>query len=182
MIGARADTVGSLLRPPWLKEARECHAAGTIGAGEIERIEDAAVDEVVKLQEEAGLGVVTDGETRPGILCCSKRRPGASTRKRGGVSTASSPRAPMRRSRAKSSASSTPTACSSSTTMSARAASSPYATSQKTRPSSSTSLLPRLLGARHPKSSYPASGRLRSNMPCKDSHQPPVRLLDLHCG
>jgi 5-methyltetrahydropteroyltriglutamate--homocysteine methyltransferase len=61
---ARADTVGSLLRPPWLKAARERYAAGDIDAAEFKRIEDAAVDEVVRLQEEAGLEVITDGEMR----------------------------------------------------------------------------------------------------------------------
>src|SRR5215210_5221119 len=64
MIEARADTVGSLLRPPWLKAARERYTAGDIDAAEFKRIEDAAVDEVVRLQEEAGLGVITDGEMR----------------------------------------------------------------------------------------------------------------------
>jgi 5-methyltetrahydropteroyltriglutamate--homocysteine methyltransferase len=64
VIEARADTVGSLLRPPWLKDARERYAAGDIGTAEFKRIEDAAVDEVVRLQEEAGLEVVTDGEMR----------------------------------------------------------------------------------------------------------------------
>jgi 5-methyltetrahydropteroyltriglutamate--homocysteine methyltransferase len=64
VIEARADTVGSLLRPPWLKDARERYAAGDLSAAEFKRIEDAAVDEVVRLQEEAGLEVVTDGEMR----------------------------------------------------------------------------------------------------------------------
>jgi 5-methyltetrahydropteroyltriglutamate--homocysteine methyltransferase len=61
---ARADTVGSLLRPPWLKAARERYFAGDIDATKFKRIEDAAVDEVVRLQEEAGLEVITDGEMR----------------------------------------------------------------------------------------------------------------------
>jgi 5-methyltetrahydropteroyltriglutamate--homocysteine methyltransferase len=56
--------VGSLLRPPWLKAARERYAASDIGAAEFKGIEDAAVDEVVMLQEDAGLEVVTDGEMR----------------------------------------------------------------------------------------------------------------------
>jgi len=64
MIRARADTVGSLLRPSWLKEARERYAAGDIDAAQFKRIEDAAVDEVVRLQEEVGLEVITDGEMR----------------------------------------------------------------------------------------------------------------------
>ena len=64
MIQARADTVGSLLRPPALKAAREHYAACDIDTAEFKRIEDAAVDEVVRLQEEAGLEIVTDGEMR----------------------------------------------------------------------------------------------------------------------
>ena len=64
LVNARADTVGSLLRPPWLKSARERYAAGGLSAAEFKRLEDAAVDEVVRLQEDAGLEVITDGEMR----------------------------------------------------------------------------------------------------------------------
>ena len=64
MNGAKADVVGSLLRPPELKKARERHAAGELSDREFKRIEDRAVDEAVRLQEEAGLTVVTDGEMR----------------------------------------------------------------------------------------------------------------------
>jgi len=60
----RSDTVGSLLRPPALVEAREALAAGRLGAAEFKRVEDQAVDEAVHLQENAGLDVVTDGELR----------------------------------------------------------------------------------------------------------------------
>ncbi len=62
--GARADVVGSLLRPSWLKEARERRVAEDISKAEFKRIEDRAVDEAVRLQEDAGLAVVTDGEMR----------------------------------------------------------------------------------------------------------------------
>jgi 5-methyltetrahydropteroyltriglutamate--homocysteine methyltransferase len=64
VIEARADTVGSLLRPPELKAARERYASGAISAAGFKLIEDRAVDEAVRLQEEAGLEVVTDGEMR----------------------------------------------------------------------------------------------------------------------
>jgi 5-methyltetrahydropteroyltriglutamate--homocysteine methyltransferase len=60
----RADHVGSLLRPADLLAAREDHAAGRIGAEELRRREDAAIREVVKLQEDIGLQGVTDGEFR----------------------------------------------------------------------------------------------------------------------
>jgi len=60
----RSDVVGSLLRPDSLKEARRRREAGELGAADFKRIEDRAVDEAVRLQEEAGLDVVTDGELR----------------------------------------------------------------------------------------------------------------------
>ena len=60
----RSDVVGSLLRPDYLKEARERHAAGVIGAAEFKQIEDRAVNEAIDLQIQAGLDVLTDGEMR----------------------------------------------------------------------------------------------------------------------
>jgi 5-methyltetrahydropteroyltriglutamate--homocysteine methyltransferase len=60
----RADHVGSLLRPPALLRAREDHAAGAIGAGELRAAEDAAIRDVVRMQEDVGLRSVTDGELR----------------------------------------------------------------------------------------------------------------------
>jgi 5-methyltetrahydropteroyltriglutamate--homocysteine methyltransferase len=64
MITARADVVGSLLRPPELLEARRRFAEGGISAAEFKRAEDRAVDWAISLQERAGLPVVTDGEMR----------------------------------------------------------------------------------------------------------------------
>jgi 5-methyltetrahydropteroyltriglutamate--homocysteine methyltransferase len=64
MTPIRSDTVGSLLRPAALVQAREALAAGRLGAAEFKRVEDRAVDEAVQLQEAAGLDVVTDGELR----------------------------------------------------------------------------------------------------------------------
>jgi 5-methyltetrahydropteroyltriglutamate--homocysteine methyltransferase len=64
MIRDHTDVVGSLLRPPWLLEARRQLAAGAICAEELARVEDRAVDEAVRLQERAGLGILTDGEMR----------------------------------------------------------------------------------------------------------------------
>jgi len=60
----RADVLGSLLRPSWLAEARQKWEAGDMPAAEFKKIEDRAVDEAIKLQEDAGLDVVTDGEMR----------------------------------------------------------------------------------------------------------------------
>lgn len=60
----RADEVGSLLRPPALKEARAKFAEGKIGAAELKQVEDDCIRAVVKRQEQAGLKAVTDGEFR----------------------------------------------------------------------------------------------------------------------
>lgn len=61
---ARTDVVGSLLRPPELLDARRRLAEGQIGPAEFKAVEDAAVDEALRRQEQAGLCVVTDGEMR----------------------------------------------------------------------------------------------------------------------
>ena len=60
----RCDVVGSLLRPAYLKAARERHETHQLSEVEFKRIEDRAVDEAVKTQERAGMEVVTDGEMR----------------------------------------------------------------------------------------------------------------------
>ena len=64
MLEARTDVVGSLLRPPDLLAARDGLAAGRLTPAEFKRVEDGAVDDALKLQEDAGLDVVTDGEMR----------------------------------------------------------------------------------------------------------------------
>jgi methionine synthase II (cobalamin-independent) len=60
----RSDVIGSLLRPDYLKAAREQRDRGELTAAEFKRIEDRAVDEALALQDAAGLDVVTDGEMR----------------------------------------------------------------------------------------------------------------------
>jgi 5-methyltetrahydropteroyltriglutamate--homocysteine methyltransferase len=60
----RADHVGSLLRPPRLLQAREDHVAGRITDEELRAIEDEAIRDVVRMQEEVGLRSATDGEFR----------------------------------------------------------------------------------------------------------------------
>ena len=55
----RADHIGSLLRPKKLREAFRQNSADELRAAQ-----DDAIREVVKLQEDCGLGVVTDGEFR----------------------------------------------------------------------------------------------------------------------
>ncbi len=60
----RADHVGSFLRPAYLLAARDAFAAGRLDADELRGVEDRAIAEIVKYQENAGLRVVTDGEFR----------------------------------------------------------------------------------------------------------------------
>ena len=61
----RADHVGSFLRPPYLLEAREQFFAGkSIGAEQLRAVEDRAITEIVKFQQDVGLHSVTDGEFR----------------------------------------------------------------------------------------------------------------------
>ena len=64
MVTAHTDVVGSLLRPQALLDARRRFEQDEIEPAEFKRIEDAAVDAAVALQEQAGLDVVTDGEMR----------------------------------------------------------------------------------------------------------------------
>jgi len=62
----RADHVGSLLRPPELLQARAEHQAGRLSSGELRGIENEAIRDAVRMQQEAGLEGVTDGEFRRG--------------------------------------------------------------------------------------------------------------------
>ena len=60
----RADHVGSLLRPPAIKEARAQFAAGKIDRAALKEVEDREIERVIQKQEEVGLQSVTDGEFR----------------------------------------------------------------------------------------------------------------------
>jgi 5-methyltetrahydropteroyltriglutamate--homocysteine methyltransferase len=64
MVTAHVDHVGSLLRPRELLDARRRHQAGELDPPAFKAIEDRAVLDVIRLQEEAGCPVVTDGELR----------------------------------------------------------------------------------------------------------------------
>jgi 5-methyltetrahydropteroyltriglutamate--homocysteine methyltransferase len=64
----RADVVGSMLRPPRLMQARAAMREGRMPAEEYRAIEDEAVDEAIRIQEEAGVDVVTDGEMRRDVF------------------------------------------------------------------------------------------------------------------
>src|ERR1700738_443868 len=60
----RADHVGSLLRPPALKEARSRRERGEISADALAAVEDREIEKAIRKQEEIGLQAVTDGEFR----------------------------------------------------------------------------------------------------------------------
>jgi methionine synthase II (cobalamin-independent) len=60
----RADQVGSLIRPQHLLDARTKRDHGEMPDADLRAIEDAEIRRVVKLQEDIGLPVVTDGEFR----------------------------------------------------------------------------------------------------------------------
>src|ERR1700720_2058705 len=60
----RADHVGSLLRPASVLAARDDFAAGQITAQQLRAVEDAAIADVVAMQQNAGLQSATDGEFR----------------------------------------------------------------------------------------------------------------------
>jgi 5-methyltetrahydropteroyltriglutamate--homocysteine methyltransferase len=60
----RADHVGSLLRPPHLLQARDDLSQSRVDADELREIEDHAIRECVRMQEEVGLESATDGEFR----------------------------------------------------------------------------------------------------------------------
>ncbi len=62
----RAEHVGSLLRPRALKDAFGAFSRGEIGRAALDQSLDTAVLDVIRLQEECGLQVITDGEFRRG--------------------------------------------------------------------------------------------------------------------
>ena len=60
----RADHIGSLLRPKKLREAFRAHAAGTLPDDAFRAVQDEAIRDVIRLQEDCGLELATDGEFR----------------------------------------------------------------------------------------------------------------------
>ena len=63
-VNYRAEIVGSLLRPESLKRAFERAERGEISKEELVAAQDRAALEAIRLQEECGLDVLTDGEVR----------------------------------------------------------------------------------------------------------------------
>lgn len=60
----RAEHVGSFLRPDYLLQARAAFASGSIDAAQLRQVEDRAIAEVIGMQRDVGLKVITDGEFR----------------------------------------------------------------------------------------------------------------------
>jgi methionine synthase II (cobalamin-independent) len=63
-IDYKAEVIGSLLRPEYLKRARKQWEAKQISTREFKQVEDRAVDEMIALQQDCGADVITDGEMR----------------------------------------------------------------------------------------------------------------------
>jgi 5-methyltetrahydropteroyltriglutamate--homocysteine methyltransferase len=59
-----AEHVGSLLRPPWLLEARASFRQGGLTAAALRELQDRAALEAIEIQRQAGMKVFTDGEMR----------------------------------------------------------------------------------------------------------------------
>ena len=60
----RADHVGSLLRPPELRDARAARAEGRMDAAALREVEDRCIRDAIAKQQQVGLRAVTDGEYR----------------------------------------------------------------------------------------------------------------------
>src|SRR5258708_27232607 len=60
----RANHVGSLLRPPELRQAREKREKGEMSAAQLRDVEDRCIRDAGKMQEDVGMQGITDGEFR----------------------------------------------------------------------------------------------------------------------
>ena len=63
----RADHVGSFLRPKELLDAREQCQKGAISKAQLREVEDRAIGDIVKYQEDLGLTGITDGDLLKGV-------------------------------------------------------------------------------------------------------------------
>jgi 5-methyltetrahydropteroyltriglutamate--homocysteine methyltransferase len=59
-----AEHVGSLLRPPYLLDARQAYERGELTIAALRIAEDRAIEENLRIQADTGIGVFTDGEAR----------------------------------------------------------------------------------------------------------------------
>src|SRR5207248_11485696 len=64
----RAEVIGSLLRPPRVKQAMADAAAGKLDRARLDEIQDEAILDAIRLQTECSLDVITDGEYRRAIF------------------------------------------------------------------------------------------------------------------
>jgi 5-methyltetrahydropteroyltriglutamate--homocysteine methyltransferase len=62
----RADHVGSFLRPAQLKEAHLAYVQGSLPLDELRALEDRAIQDVLEVQTQVGIDVLSDGEFRRG--------------------------------------------------------------------------------------------------------------------
>ena len=62
----RADQVGSFLRPAELRDARTAYTEGRLSLEELRQVEDACILEILEMQRQTGVDVLTDGEYRRG--------------------------------------------------------------------------------------------------------------------
>jgi 5-methyltetrahydropteroyltriglutamate--homocysteine methyltransferase len=62
----RADQVGSFLRPQEIKDAHTAYAEGKLPLEELRQLEDRAILEILQVQRDAGIEVLSDGEYRRG--------------------------------------------------------------------------------------------------------------------
>jgi 5-methyltetrahydropteroyltriglutamate--homocysteine methyltransferase len=60
----RVDQIGSLVRPAALLDARDAFKAGTIDRTALRKVEDDCVREALKMQQDIGVDIFTDGEMR----------------------------------------------------------------------------------------------------------------------
>ena len=84
----RADHVGSFLRPQALLDARDRHKRGEIPAAALREVEDAAIRDIVRYQEELGLEGITDGEFRRTYFHIDFLEQLAGVETKGGISVA----------------------------------------------------------------------------------------------
>jgi len=84
----RADHVGSFLRPQTLLEARDRRKKGEIEAADLRAVEDEAIRDVVRFQEELGLSGITDGEFRRTYFHIDFLEQLAGVETKGGISVA----------------------------------------------------------------------------------------------
>jgi 5-methyltetrahydropteroyltriglutamate--homocysteine methyltransferase len=62
----RAEQLGSLLRPSELLQARSAYAEGNLPLDQLRQQEDRAISQVLEIQRQIGIDILTDGELRRG--------------------------------------------------------------------------------------------------------------------